>query len=169
MHTRSSACTPARGRLPLPSREFLCRASLVALIVTSTHQLNWWWLRFVTSESTLRLSSLLGMQTQRISFDTVRIHGQIVSFVISCTFIDVIAGAVPLLWDFRKPLISECSRMLVCAFVLFACNLVRLEIAQLLYAVGVPWTVADDILGGFAYFAVWLFIWHHRTWKLMSA
>lgn len=137
-------------------------------MVTVAHHLRWQWLRFLTSETVLRVCSSLGTATERISFDTVRIHGQVVSFEISCTFIDVVVGALPLLWDFKKPIFREASRALAFSLIFFAFNLARLVIAQTLYAIGVPWTLADDTLGGFAYFAVWLFIWHRRTWEMTS-
>jgi hypothetical protein len=154
--------------LPRLSREFLCRAALVALLATMAHQFRWDWLRFLTSESVLRISSLLGMPGARVSFDTMFVNGQFVQFVIACTFVDVYLGSVPLLWDLKKTLLSNLSRLIVIAFIFFGFNVVRLEIAQILYAHGVSWDLADGVVGGFAYFAVWLFIWRQRTWELTA-
>jgi len=141
---------------------------LAALLVIAAHQLRLGWLRFLTSEAVLRISSTLGITTQRISFDTIRVHSELVSFVVSCTFIDVVVGTIALLWDYKKPWFKEAFRMAVCVLVLLAFNLTRLEAAQLLYSVGVPWILADEVLGGIAYFAVWIFIWRHRSWDLIS-
>jgi exosortase/archaeosortase len=107
------------------------------------------------------------MATARVSFDTIRIQGQLFRVVIACTFVDVLIGSIPLLWDVRKPLLRNASRLLAVAVIFFGLNLVRLEIAQVLYFRGVPWTVADEVLGGFAYFAVWLFLWRQRTWRIL--
>jgi exosortase/archaeosortase len=159
---------PDLADIPLPrlSREFLFRSSLVVLFVFLTYQFPWHWLRFVTSVAVLRISSSLGMATARVSFDTIRIQGQLFRVVIACTFVDVVIGSIPLLWDVRKPLLRNASRLLAVAVILFGLNLVRLEIAQVLYFRGVPWTVSDEVLGGFAYFAVWLFLWRQRTWRI---
>lgn len=155
--------------IPLPrlSREFLFRSSLVALFVLLTYQFPWHWLRFVTSVAVLRISSFLGMATVRMSFDTIRIQGQVFRVVIACTFVDVVMGSIPLLWEVGKPPLRNASRLLAVAVIFFGLNLVRLEIAQFLYFRGVPWTVADEVLGGFAYFAVWLFLWRQRTWRIL--
>jgi len=169
MHADSTHYIPARIRLPQPSRDFVCRAVLVALFVMITHQMKWDWLRFVTSEAILRISSFLGMATERVSSDTIRVHGQFVAFVTSCTFADVVIGAIPLLWDFRKPFLKVFLSIAAFAVLLFSFNLVRLELAQILFALGLPWTVADGGIGGVAYFAVWLLIWRYRTWNLTSS
>jgi hypothetical protein len=59
--------------------------------------------------------------------------------------------------------------LIATATVLFGFNLVRLEVAQVLYYQGVSWTVADEVLGGAAYFAVWLAIWRLRSWKVWTS
>src|SRR5436853_349178 len=89
-------------RMPWLNREFLLRASFVALFVLLTYQFPWRWLRFVTSAAVLRISSSLGMATARVSFDTIRIQGQLFRVVIACTFVDVFMGSIPLLWDVGK-------------------------------------------------------------------
>src|SRR5437899_3710297 len=117
-------------RMPWLNREFLLRASFVALFVLLTYQFPWRWLRFVTSAAVLRISSSLGMATARVSFDTIRIQGQLFRVVIACTFVDVFMGSIPLLWDVRKSLLRNASRLLAVAVIFFGLNLVRLEIAQ---------------------------------------
>lgn len=155
--------------LPRLSREFPFRATLVALFVLLTYQFRWHWLRFVTSAAVLRISASLGMTTARVSFDTICIQGQLFRVVIACTFVDVVIGSIPLLWDVRKSLLRNASRFLAVAVIFFGLNLVRLEIAQVLYFRGVPWPFADEVLGGFAYFVVWLFLWRQRTWRVLRA
>ncbi len=145
--------------------EFLIRACLVAVFATASHQVEWAWLRFATSEAILRLSALLGMDTMRLSFDTIRVRETPVTFIISCTFIDVVLGSLPLLWDLRRTLIRNLSRLMAAATLLFAFNVFRLELAQLVYACGAPWDLADGVLGGIAYFVVWVAIWEVRPWQ----
>lgn len=151
------------------TREFLVRACLVALFVTISHQLGWQWLRFLTSEAVLRLSALLGMETARLSFDTIRVQQTQVRFDVGCTFIDVFLGSLPLLWELRRSVLRNFSRLVVVGTILFAFNVLRLEIAQVLYAHGVSWKVADGVVGGISYFLVWVAIWRLRTWHILEA
>jgi len=147
--------------------EFLIRACLVAAFVVASHALRWEWLRFLTSEAILRLSALLSMDTARLSFDTIRVQETQVKFVVACTFVDVFLGSLPLLWDLRRSLLRNCSRLGVAGAILFTFNVLRLEIAQVLYAHGASWEVADGVLGGIAYFLVWLVIWQLQTWDFL--
>lgn len=160
---------PTPIKLPGVSREFLCRAGLVAVFGATAHQVSWEWLRFLTSECVLRLSSSLGMATSRLSFDTILVGRQAFQFVIACTFVDVFMGSIPLLWDLKKSVLRNILWLIATATVLFGFNVARLEVAQVLYYRGVPWTVADEVLGGVAYFAVWLAIWRLRSWKVRTS
>jgi hypothetical protein len=160
---------PARIKLPGLSRQFLCRVGLVAVFVAGAYQVPWEWLRFLTSECVLRLSASLGMAGSRLSFDTILVGGQAFQFVIACTFVDVFMGSIPLLWDLRKSVLKNILWLVATATVLFGFNVLRLEVAQVLYYRGVSWTVADEVLGGVAYFAVWLAIWHLRSWKVWTS
>lgn len=144
----------------------MVRACLVAGIVVACHELSWQWLRFVTSEAILRLSTLLGMNAARVSFDTIRVQETQVSFVVSCTFVDVFLGSIPLLWDRGRSLLRNFSRLVAAGAILFTFNVLRLEIAQVLYSHRVSWELADGVLGGIAYFLVWVVIWQLRTWQL---
>ena len=155
-------------KLPGLRREFLCRAGLVAVFVAAAHQVPWEWLRFLTSECVLRISASLGVATSRVSFDTILVGGQPFQFVIACTFVDVFMGSIPLLWDLKKSVLRNILWLTATAAVLFGFNVVRLEVAQVLYHRGLSWTVADEVLGGLAYFAVWLAIWRLRSWKVRT-
>jgi hypothetical protein len=155
----------SRRLIELPfTREFLVRVCLVAILVVVSHQPGWQWLRLATSEAILRLSALLDMDTARLSYDTIRVQGTEVEFVVSCTFVDVFFGSLPLLWDLRRSLLRNASRLVAAGAILFAFNVLRLEIAQLVYVRGASWQVADGVLGGIAYFCVWLAIWRLRSW-----
>lgn len=79
---------------------------------------------------------------------------------------DVIIGMIPLVWTLNKSVAMNLVTVIPLAVGLFSLNLVRLEIGQLLYAQGLPWFLADDVLGGVAYFAVWILIvsWFSKYW-----
>lgn len=156
-------------KLPRLSREFLRRAGLVVVFVAAAYQLPWEWLRFFTSECVLRISALLGMPAARASFDTIQVGSQAFQFVIPCTFVDVFMGSIPLLWDLRKSVAKNVLGLIAAAMVLFVFNVVRLEFAQVLYYRGVSWILADEVLGGIAYFAIWLAIWRLRSWNVRTS
>jgi hypothetical protein len=145
--------------------EFLCRACLAFLFGATAHQFRWEGLRFFTSETILRLSALLGMTTARASFDTIEIQGQLLQFLVSCTFVELFLASLPLIWRLdRSPLINL-SRMVPVACALFGFNIFRLELGQIAYSYGVLWILAHDIPLGFAYFAVWATVWQTRSWR----
>jgi hypothetical protein len=148
--------------------EFLARATLVAFPVVLTHQLHWNWLRFATSEAVLRASAMAGLATERVSLDVIRVEGELFRFVTSCTFIDVCMGSIPLLWVLRKSLLWNASWLTLVQSMFMAFNLVRLVVAQILHARGLPWIIADQVIGGIAYFAVWLVIWSLRSWSFTA-
>lgn len=152
----------ADTELPSSKRGFLCRVSLVAAFVVFAHQLRWEWLRTFTSEVILQVSALLGMATTRISFDTISVNGELFQYVTACTFVDVFMGCIPLVWSQRRSLPGNLLQLMTAAMALLCANLVRLEIGQVLHAQGVSWMLADDVLGGFVYLAVWLAIWRWR-------
>jgi hypothetical protein len=137
------------------------------MVVSLTHQFAWAGLRYVTSEIVLRLSESAGLSAERLSADTIRVQGNLFQFVISCTFVDVITGMIPLVWALNKSVAKNLLTVIPLAIGLFSFNALRLEIGQLLYARGVPWFLADDVLGGIAYFAVWILIvsWFSRYWR----
>lgn len=159
------AVSPARMKFPFPSREFLCRVCLAALFMGVAHQLRWEGLRFLTSEVILRLSALLGMATARISFDTIELQSQWLQILVSCTFIEMFVGSVPLIWRLDLSPLRNVTRLVPFAGALFALNILRLEPGQIAYSDGAPWILAHDIPLGIAYFAVWVFIWRTRNWR----
>ncbi len=160
---------PATLKLPRPTGEFCCRVGLVAIFVASAYQTSWEWLRLLTSECVLRTSASLGMTTSRLSFDTILVGGQATQYVIACTFVDVFMGVIPLLWNPKNSVLRNVSLLIATAGALFGFNVARLELAQVLYYQGVPWTVADEVLGGVAYFVVCLAIWRLRSWELWTS
>jgi len=146
----------------------LCRAGLAVAFVLLAHQLRWEWLRALTSEVILQVSATLGMATARVSFDIISVNGQLFQYVTACTFVDVFIGSIPFIWGLKRSLLGNVLWLSGAATVLFCFNLVRLEIGQVLYAWGASWTLADDVLGGFAYLMVWLAIWHVRSWGALQ-
>ncbi len=147
-----------KNRRELPSRSFLLRVGLAVAVAAAAHQFGWKSLRFATSEIILRFASQFGFEAARISFDTIWIHGTFFQFAISCTFIDVVLGAIPLVWNGEKGLRRNLLYLGAMMGALFSFNILRLTASQLLYVGGVPWPLADGVLGSLSYFAVWLVI-----------
>jgi len=155
--------------LAKPLREngqLVVRFAMVAALAVMCHQLSWTQLRFLTSECILRASAWLGMEATRVSFDTIRIKGELFQVLTSCTFIDVILPSVPLLWSFQVSVLNNVVVVMITAISLFLFNLSRLEVGHLLYASGGSWVLADGVLGGFSYFLVWIVLWERRgSWS----
>lgn len=126
---------------------------------------DWMWLRFVTSEATLRFVEWRGFDAARLSPHAIAWNGQHFEFGIACTFADVFCGALPLLWVRRASLLRNAGFIAAFAVGLFAFNLLRQSVADLLFGAGVPWTLADNAIGALSYFAVWVFLvrWLERT------
>jgi hypothetical protein len=116
----------------------------------------------------MRLDSLAGLHWQRLNFDTLTWHGIVYRYENACTFVDVFFGAVPLLWMTRKTLAWNLSMIAVLACGLFAFNVIRLSISDVIFATGIPWDIAHNVISGFAYFAVWVFIWRRHSWDITS-
>jgi hypothetical protein len=150
----------------LTNAEVVVRVSLAALAVVLCYQFRWEFLRYITSELNLRVDALAGITMQRLSADTVLWKGAAYNYVNACTFVDVWCGAIPLVWDLRRTISVNLARLAVFSFVLFAFNVFRLSLSDMLFAAHVPWPLAHDVTAGFAYFAVWVWIWNHRTWAL---
>jgi hypothetical protein len=145
---------------------WLRRGSLCALAVLACYQLDWTFLRFLTSEAILRISAALGFPVARVSADTLQVGGLQLRFVIACTFADVYCGALPLLWNSRRSYLHNLLEFAVFGAALFFFNLLRLEGGLVGYMKGVPWELAHGVEGGVAYFLVWLWIEHRRSWAL---
>jgi hypothetical protein len=150
------------------SADFAARVACVATLVVLSHSLPWNALRLATSECVLRLSEWLGMAAARVSFDTLRINGQLFEYVTSCTFVDVFMGSIPLLWNRLHGVGRNAAVVLLCAVLLFGLNVIRLELAQWLFAQGYSWVASDQLLGGVCYFLVWLALWRTRSWQVFE-
>lgn len=75
------------------------------------------------------MSSALGFSTARLSFDTIRVNGAIFRYVVTCTFVDVVLGSIPLLWDLQRSIKANLFRVVGVGAAFLAFNIVRLEIS----------------------------------------
>ncbi|HVO61663.1 MAG TPA: hypothetical protein VMT53_12045, partial [Terriglobales bacterium] len=95
------------------------------------------------------------------SGDAVMWKGVVYRYVNACTFVDVCFGSVPLLWNIRHSLVRNLSFMGTVALGMFCFNVCRLSFSDILFAAGVPWDVAHNVISGISYFLVWVWIWRH--------
>ena len=116
------------------------------------------WLRFVTSEATLRFVEWRGFEAVRLSPHAIAWGGQHFEFGIACTFADVFCGALPLLWVRRAGVPRNAGYIAAFAVGLFAFNLLRQSLADVLFGAGLAWPLADNAVGALSYFAVWVFL-----------
>jgi len=150
------------GELPL-------RFALVAAAVCVCYLFEWHWLRWLTAEFNSRLDLLAGVHLQRISYDTVAYNGKVYKYVIACTFADVWCGAIPLLWSLRASVSRNLYLIAIFTVGLFAFNVVRLSISDVLFAAGLSWDLAHNVLSGVAYYLIWRWIWARRPWGQADA
>ena len=141
------------------SRALLIRFALAALAVALSYCFRWEFLRFLTSEGNLRLDLLAGIHLQRITADTVMWKGVLYHYENPCTFVDVWFGSIPLLWSLRRSVARNVGFMAVVAAGMFCFNVFRLSVSDVLFAAGLPWNLAHNVLSGISYFLVWVWIW----------
>jgi hypothetical protein len=149
----------------LLSSEMMVRFALVPLAVAICYCFEWRQLRFLTSEANLRLDLLAGISLQRLSYDTVTWRGVLYRYENACTFVDVWFGSLPLLWRWGGGLIKNVLFFAGMALALFAFNVFRLSVSDGLFAAGLPWNVAHNVISGLAYFLVWVWVWRHRAYS----
>jgi exosortase/archaeosortase len=137
--------------------------SFVAVVIC--YRFDWLWLKTITASLNLRLDNLAGVPLQRLSADTVRLGAVTFRYVIACTFADVWCASIALIWKTREPVARNLEYLAVFTLGLFVLNVVRLSAADVLYAAGVSWSLAEGVIGGLAYFAVWLAILRRNAWN----
>jgi hypothetical protein len=161
----SLTATPA-GTTRRFSREVVLRFALVAVAVGVCYLFEWRWLRVLTLQLNSWVDGLAGVHLHRVGFDTVEWRGAIYKYQIACTFADVWCGAIPLIWNLRKSVVANVAYILAVGVVLIAFNVVRLSFSDVLYAWGMSWDLAHNVVSGISYFLIWTWIWRNRTWGL---
>ena len=137
----------------------LLRRGLVAAAVAFSYCFRWEFLRSWTAQANMLLDRWAGVYLLRISTDAVVWHGMIFRYENACTFVDVWLGSIPLLWNTRRGFGQNLRFLSLYTPVLFAFNVFRLSISDILFAHGVPWNIAHNVLSGVAYFVVWIWVW----------
>jgi hypothetical protein len=122
---------------------------------------HWQFLRTLTCDLNLRLDALAGIHLQRLSPDTLAWNGAVYRYVIACTFADVWCGSIAFLWSLRRSIAHNLAFIATFTLALLAFNILRLSVSDVLFAAGLSWNLAHNVLSGFAYFAVWSYLAHH--------
>jgi hypothetical protein len=161
--TQNAPSLRTQNASSLLSSEMMVRFALVPLAVAICYCFEWRQLRFLTSEANLRVDLLAGISLQRLSYDTLAWRGVLYRYENACTFVDVWFGCLPLLWQWGRGLIKNVLFFSGMALALFAFNVFRLSVSDVLFAVGLPWDLAHNVISGLAYFLVWVWVWRHRA------
>ena len=151
------------------SHELVLRLVLSFIAVVVCYRFEWTWLKAITADLNLRLDHLAGVPLERVSLDTVRLGTELFRYVIACTFADVWCAALALVWNPRQSAARNLGFLAVFTATLFVLNVVRLTAADVLYAAGVNWSLSEGVIGGMAYFAVWMWILKRGAWRAVSA
>ena len=141
------------------SRALLIRFAVAALAVAVSYCFRWGVLRYLTSEANLRLDLLAGIHLQRLSSDTVLWRGALYRYENACTFVDVWFGSTALLWSLRRSVVWNLSLLATVALGMFCFNVFRLSVSDVLFAAGLSWDLAHNVISGISYFVVWVWIW----------
>ncbi len=144
------------GRLVSPS--VLLRLALSAAAVLLCYQFGWMWLRSFTCTWNLRLDALFGVHLQRIAQDLVTYRGVTYRYAVACTFADAFCGSIPLIWDLGQKVWRSLLLVAGLAVVLTVLNIVRLTFSDVLFAQGLSWDWAHNIVSGISYFIFWEWI-----------
>jgi hypothetical protein len=152
----------SRAQFALLRSELLLRFALVPCFVALCYCFRWETLRFLVSEANLKLDLLFGVTLERSGLHSVQWQGVVYHYDIACAFIDVWFGSIPLLWNLRRKPWSNVAVFVLLGLVLFTFNVLRLSFSDLLFASGLSWNLAHNVVSGIAYFLVWIWIWHHR-------
>jgi hypothetical protein len=135
------------------------------LAVVVCYRFDWLWLKDITASLNLQLDRLAGVPLERLSIDTVRLGPKLFQYVIACTFADVWCAAIALVWNTRQSVARNLEFLAAFTLGLFVLNVVRLTAADVIYAAGMSWSLAEGLIGGLAYFAVWLVILRRHAWS----
>ena len=161
-----TAAPVERSRLVPPS--LILRFSLTAIAVLICYQFQWLWLRALTCDWNLRLDSLLGVHLHKTAFDTVIYRGAIYRYEIACTMADAFCGALPLIWNLRHSVARNLALIVAFASTLFVFNVVRLSFSDVLFAWGLSWNWAHNVISGVSYFLLWEWILSLGTLRFAS-
>ncbi len=145
------------------AREMTIRGLLAATAVVLCYCFQWEWLRRLTADGNVWLDSLAGVQLQRLSFDTVAWHGQLYRYAVACTFADVWCGSLAFLWRTGESIRRNLSVIAAWSLLLFAFNILRLSFSDVLFAQGLSWNLAHNVVSGVSYFVVWQALWWRLT------
>ena len=147
------------------SSQLVLRLVLSFFAVVVCYRFDWLWLKNITASLNLRLDHLAGVALQRVSVDTVRLGHESFQYVIACTFADVWCAALALVWNTRQSVARNLEFLVAFTAGLFLLNVVRLSAADVVYAAGMSWSLAEGVIGGLGYFAVWLVILRRHAWR----
>jgi hypothetical protein len=79
-------------------------------------------------------------------------------FTIACTFIDLFVFLIPFSWQSKRPIAYNLGVQTLLAGALALFNVTRIELNLLLFAQGFPRWIYHDLVDGFSYFLVFLWI-----------
>ncbi len=147
------------------TKGFLLRLCLVPVAVLVCYCFDWYWLRALTTDLTVRLTVLAGVHWTRVGQDLVMFRGQLFRFAIACTLVDAWCGTIPLIWKTHASVLSNLRYGGALALGMFALNISRLTFVNVIFAAGVPWHLAHDGFSGLTYLIVWIAIQRRKAWR----
>jgi hypothetical protein len=146
-------------------RAFLLRLCLVPFAVFACYRFDWHWLRELTADLTVRCTVLAGVHWTRVGQDLAMFREHLYRFAIGCTLVDAWFGAIPLIWRTKDSVLSNLAYAGTLALAMFALNISRLTLVNVIFASGLPWQAVHDSLSGLTYLVVWIVIQRRKAWR----
>jgi len=168
MHIISTNSPLLQRTMSRDKRAFLRRLCFVPIAVCLCYLLGWHWLRVLTADLTIRLTVLAGFEWTRVGPDLVMFRGHLFQFAIACTLVDAWCGAIPLTWKVKSTITSNCRYLGGLAVFMFALNISRLTLVNIIFSAGLPWHLVHDSFSAIIYLVVWSLILRRGAWRESS-
>lgn len=136
---------------------------LAILSVALCYCFAWTWLRSLTLMANTWLDRLIGLPVVRLSSTEILFRGETYTYGVACTMIDVICGAIPLLWCSRRSIRSNIQLISAMAIAITTFNVARLTMSDYLVWAGVSWPIGHNAVSGVCYFVIWLVLQEIRS------
>ena len=132
----------------------LTQIALAFIVLYLAMHLQLMWLRSFTMQTVIWVAGYLGMHLQTVGRDLVRYHGKLYRFALVCTYAHIYLSTSCILWNRRRSILHNLTRLCAFALFLFVLNIVRLEVVFLLPDDPQEW--AHVLVTGFSGFLIYL-------------
>lgn len=165
---RDVAGSPAASLLIRIGPSDIGRITLLVAFVVVAHLLPWDSLRALNCTALVWLLQTSGFDVVVAGPTEFSAMGMAFRFVVSCTVIDALLGAVPLLWNWGRSGRGNLTYLGFFFVGIMGINLIRLWLGFVLLRLRVPWVIGHEVVAGFFYFGMLAWIVRERQNRLLD-